>query len=238
MSYLLKVIQKLKDLEQTGIPEKLSESLADRIQAGGIIYMFGCGHSGLLAQDAFYRAGGLVPVKPIFIEPLMLHQGALQSSSNERTDGFVLSYLEQETITEKDVMVVFSTSGRNPAPIDAAMFAKEAGAFVLSIQSLYYTSSQESRHVSGKRLEDVVDAVVDSMVPVGDAVEERENLDTKFGPVSSVLGSALLHYLMANVMDVLLARGMEPPIFKSGNVDGADDHNSRLIEKYKGRISF
>lgn len=46
----------------------------------GLIYVFGCGHSHILAEETFYRAGGLVNVAPIFYEPLMLHEGAVGSS--------------------------------------------------------------------------------------------------------------------------------------------------------------
>ncbi|SFK09686.1 Uncharacterized protein, contains SIS (Sugar ISomerase) phosphosugar binding domain [Halobacillus dabanensis] len=238
MSYLSKVTQHLKELDECSEVHEVSRQVAERLMDGGIIHLFGCGHSSLLAQDAYYRAGGLAPVRPILIEPLMLHQGAFQSTWNERTEGFVYPYLAKEDIREEDIVIVFSTSGRNPAPIDVALFGKAQKAMVISVQSLEYNSSQSSKHPSGKRLESVVDVVLDTKVPVGDAVEKREGMDTSFSPISSVVGTALLHELMTNVIEAFWEAGKVAPVFKSGNVDGADQHNRAMIEQYKDRITF
>ena len=238
MSYLSKITQHLRKLDESSEVHKVSRQVAERLMDGGIIHLFGCGHSSLLAQDAYYRAGGLVPVRPILIEPLMLHQGAYQSTLNERTEGFVYPYLAKEDIREEDIVIVFSTSGRNPAPIDVALFGKAQGAMVISVQSLEYNSSQYSKHPSGKRLEAVGDFVMDTKVPVGDAIETRQGMDTRFSPLSSVVGTALLHELMTNVIEAFWEAGEEAPVFKSGNVDGADQHNRAMMARYKDRISF
>ncbi|WP_281975825.1 SIS domain-containing protein [Halobacillus litoralis] len=238
MSYLSKITQHLKRLDEHSGVHPISRQVAGRLNDGGIIHLFGCGHSSLLAQDVYYRAGGLVPVRPILIEPLMLHQGAYQSTLNERTAGFVYPYLAKEDIREEDVVIVLSTSGRNPAPIDVALYGKAQGAMVISVQSLEYSATQVSKHPSQKRLEAVVDFVMDTKVPVGDAIEVRKGLETHFSPLSSVVGTALLHDLMTKVIEAFWEDGIDAPVFKSGNVDGADEHNRQMMDLYKDRIAF
>ncbi|MBA2174207.1 SIS domain-containing protein [Halobacillus locisalis] len=239
MSYLNEVRKKMQEMEEKEQERLnvLSQLIADRLGSGGIIHLFGCGHSSLLAQDAYYRAGGLVPVRPILIEPLMLHQGGQCSSAFERKAGFVESYLMKEDIREGDVVIVISISGRNPAPIDAALYCLQKGADVIGVTSLDYAHTQTSRHPSGKRLEEVTDYVLDLPIPVGDATLRLEGLEQAFSPMSTVLGSALLQDLFSRTIKQLHQSGCEVPIFKSGNVDGSDEHNAKMAAAYK-RISF
>lgn len=239
MEYLHKISEKLLEIESSEKNSflKISQIIAEKIQAGGIIHVFGCGHSSLLAQDAFYRAGGLVPVQPVLIEALMLHQGALDSSNNERISGFVEPYLQEENLQQDDVMIVISTSGRNPAPVEAAEFSRKEGGYTVGLTSLAYAESQPSRCPSGLRLEQVVDDVLDLKVPVGDASLESPGLNQKFAPMSSVLGAAVLHELLSQIIIHLHESGKGVPIFQSGNVNGSDKHNKIMVNKYP-RIPF
>src|SRR5690606_20218976 len=126
--------------------KQAAQKVADVIQAGGIIQLFGCGHSHILTEEVFYRAGGLVPIKPIFVEPLMLHEGAGRSSQLERKNGFADTFLEDQDFRPEDIVFVLSTSGRNPVPVDVAEAARKKGAFVIGITSKEYSQSQTSRH--------------------------------------------------------------------------------------------
>lgn len=129
--YFKRVQERFELVENQEGPAMLvaGEKVADAIQAGGIIQLFGCGHSHLLTEEVFYRAGGLVPVKPIFVEPLMLHEGAIQSSQLERKNGYALEFLQEQDFRSGDVVFVISTSGRNPVPVDVALAAREKGGF-------------------------------------------------------------------------------------------------------------
>ncbi|MFD2923267.1 SIS domain-containing protein [Halobacillus naozhouensis] len=240
MNYLVKVAEQLKNLELSTHCQltTISQTVAEYLKQGQIIHLFGCGHSSLIAQEPYYRAGGLVPVRPILIESLMLHQGALQSSVNEKTVDYVHDSLANEDIREGDILIVISTSGRNPAPIDVAMFGQERGAYVIGLMSREYTQSQPARHPSGKRLEEVVNVVIDTQVPVGDAVLEKEGIAQAFAPASSVIGTVLIQDLFAKTIVSLKELGVDPPIFQSGNIDGSEQHNKTLVEKYKDRIQF
>lgn len=226
----------LNDVEASELPKMtaLAGKIADRLQAGGIIQLFGSGHSTLLAQDGHFRSGGLVPVKAIQIEPLMLHKGALLSSANEKQAGFLAQHQQDIQLEAADVCIIISTSAKNPAPLDMAYFAKEAGALTISLQSLAYTG-MASNHVSGKRLEEVVDVVLDTHVPVGDGVLALDGL--QYGPVSTVLGAAILNALYGAVIEELAARNIELPVFGSSNIQTTTTNES-LIEHYGRRIHF
>lgn len=220
--------------EQANI-EEASTIIMERLRKGGIVQLFGCGHSHLLAQDAHYRAGGLVPVKPITIEPVMLHKGALTSSRNEKDPNLIKRYASSFDFKENDVLIVISTSGRNVAPIDVALLAKSAGIVVLSLQSLEY-KEQTSRHSSGKRLEKVVDFVLNTHIPVGDGLLSRQGI--QYGPASTVVGSTILNALFCSVIEKLSNEHNKLPVFESANVSSDQTHNDEMIAKYKSRIEF
>ncbi|WKA59186.1 SIS domain-containing protein [Planococcus shenhongbingii] len=238
-SYFEKVRERLALVEEQekAVMMEAAGKVAAAIQHGGIIQLFGCGHSHILAEEVFYRAGGLVPVKPVFIEPLMLHEGAVRSSQLERSSDYAEDLLEQQDFRPEDVVFVMSTSGRNPVPIDFALAARDKGAFVIGLTSLEYANSQPSRHQSGKHLHDAADLVIDNHSVTGDAVLKAENVKVPFGPTSTVVGSVILNAIFAEAIQQMADNHFEPPIFLSGNIDGTDDHNNRLIEKYRERIA-
>jgi uncharacterized phosphosugar-binding protein len=237
-TYFEKIQEKLHVVhtEEAEKMAKLAQKVSSSIQQDGIIQLFGCGHSHILGEEVFYRAGGLVPINPILIEPLMLHEGAVRSSQLERAKGFAGEFMNAQDIQPHDVVIVLSTSGKNPVPIEVALHAKKCGAYVVSISSFDYVEKETSRHPSGKFLSEVVDLAIDNHSVVGDAVLTDPRVSVPFSPSSTVIGAAILNSVMAGAIENMVIDGFEPPIFISGNVDGADDHNEGLIEKYRKRI--
>lgn len=237
-TYFDEIRTMLSQVEQTEneAMNQAAEKIAESIQSGGIVHLFGCGHSHILTEEVFYRAGGLVPIRPIFVEQLMLHEGAVRSSELERQNGLGKTFMEDQDIRPGEVMVVLSTSGRNPVPVDAALIAKAKGAVTVGITSLDYSKSQPSRHDSGKHLYNSVDIVINNYAVQGDAVLRHDQVKVPFTPTSTVIGAAILNAVLAKAVVLMAENGFEPPVFLSGNIDGADNHNQALIEKYKGRI--
>ncbi|MDR6999809.1 SIS domain-containing protein [Neobacillus niacini] len=236
--YFEKAKEKIQLVEKQEM-EKLkqaAEKVAEAFQNGGIVQLFGCGHSHILAEEIFYRAGGLVPIKPILVESLMLHEGALRSSQLERQNDYAQEFLKDQDFLPEDVVFVISTSGRNPVPVDVAQEAKKKGAFVIGITSIEYSESQPSKHKSGKHLFNSVDLVIDNHSTKGDAALTYEKVSVPFGPTSTVVGAVILNAIFAESIKMMADQGFEPPVFLSGNIDGADDHNHRLVEKYRQRI--
>lgn len=215
--------------------EQASKIIAERIQRGGIIQLFGCGHSHLLAQETFFRAGGLVPVRPITIEPLTLHAGALTSSKNEKDPTIIKQFQDRFDFQENDIFLVISTSGRNCAPIDAAILAKSSNVCVMSLQSLNYRE-YASLHACGKRLEEIVDLVINTHIPVGDGILNHQGL--LYAPSSTVIGSALLNGLFSLVIEKVFENTGIFPVFESANVAASQTQNANMISTYEHRINF
>lgn len=238
-SYFTAIDSLMKEVfqEAQSSVDEVAEEITKRLESGGIIQLFGCGHSHFIAAEPFYRGGGLVPIQPMFIESLMLHNGAMQSSANEKDPTFFKTFEKDLDIRPEDTVIVISTSGRNPVPIDVANKAKACGAYTVSIQSLNYNgSNQPSNHPSGSRLEDVVDGILNTNVPIGDGVLNWGELP--YAPASSVIGNTLLNATISRVVELMIEKGLEPPILKSSNVSGSAEHNDRVIAKYQERIQF
>ncbi|MBS4207536.1 SIS domain-containing protein [Bacillus sp. FJAT-50079] len=239
-SYFNRIEERLKTVlkHEQATMKKAAMAITQSITNGGIVQLFGSGHSHMLAEEVFYRAGGLVPIKPILYEPLMLHEGAMLSSELERKNDYAASFMDEQDIQKNDVMIVISTSGRNSVPIDVAKIAKEKGAFVIGMTSIAYANSQPSRHPSGRCLHEVVDLVIDNHANIGDACLSHEKVVGSFSPTSTVIGATIINAVMAEVIVQLAESGVNPPIFISANLEGKDEHNQTLMEKHSGRIEW
>lgn len=234
IKYLLVTVEK----EESQTMNKAAEKVAESIQKGGIIHLFGCGHSHILTEEVYYRAGGLVPVQPISHEPLMLHEDASQLAILERKNDYAREFMKNQDIRKGDIVFVISTSGRNPVPVDVALIAKEKGAYIIGITSIKYSVSQPSRHASGKHLYESVDLVINNHSPVGDALLAHEKVAVQFSPSSTVIGSTILNAIFAESISIMAENNYAPPVFLSGNIEGADEHNKLLIEKYSERMKL
>ena len=237
-AYFEKIQEKLRVIEASEKDNmaEAAQKVAEAIAQGHIVHLFGCGHSHILTEEVFFRAGGLVPIHPILIEPLMLHEGAITSSQLERQPDYAASFLAEQDFRPGDVLIILSTSGRNPVPVDVAMHAREKGVFSIGLTSLDYSRSQPSRHSSGNHLYNAVDLVIDNHSVAGDAVLSYDKVKVPFGPTSTVVGATILNAIFAEAIKQMADQGFDPPVFLSGNIDGADDHNQRLVEKYRERI--
>ncbi|MCE7794098.1 SIS domain-containing protein [Salipaludibacillus sp. CUR1] len=236
--YFSKVQELLDQIknEQRHLLKEVAVKAADSIENNGIIQLFGAGHSHIFGEEVFYRAGGLVPVKPILEENIMLHRGAVRSSMFERSNDYAAEFVKELEIGKQDLVIVSSTSGRNAVPVETAIYAKKHGACVAALTSITYSSSQESRHQSGKRLYEVADITIDNLSVKGDAVLSHPGVDVPFAPTSTVTGACIINSIIAETIGILGERGVKAPVFLSGNLDGADEHNAKLIKQYKDRI--
>lgn len=231
------LIATIKEEEKNKI-DLVADKVAKSIEADGIVHFFGAGHSHILCEEVFYRAGGLVPISPIFDENLMLHNGALRSSKLERMSGYAQTFMESVDIRPSEIVFVISTSGRNGVAIDVALLAKEKGAEVVAITSLEYSMSQPSRHSSGKRLFEVADIYIDNHCPEGDALLSLKGFPMRFSPGSTIAGCFIIQAILSTSIKIMVDNGTTPPVFLSGNLNGGDEHNKKLIEKYKDRIIY
>jgi uncharacterized phosphosugar-binding protein len=238
--YLDILTEKLATIKTNGLPAitAAADLLAESLASGGMVYVFGCGHSAALAMDLFYRAGGLLLIHPIFDDRLLLdHRPVTETSEWEQREGWVQEVFAQAGAQPGDTLIIFSNSGRNGAPIDLALCAKEAGLKVVAVLSRAY-QALPSRHSSGQHLADVAHIVVDTLVEIGDASISLPGLKQQVGPASTVLGSAVAQAIIIEAMGKLLERGQTPPVWISGNVPGGTEHNQALLAQYRDRIKF
>jgi len=212
-----------------------AREVATRIANGGLLYTFGTGHAHLLAEEMFYRAGGLASVYPVLEGPLMLHLSAARSSNLERQEGYAARLLENYQLTSKDVLLVISNSGRNAVPVDMAMLARQRGVFVIGLTSLAHSQSAVPRNQAGKRLFEVCDLVIDNLGVEGDAVLDFGD-GQRIGASSTVMGAAILQSMTCQVKQISLEEGLSIDFFQSSNVDGGDAVNNVLIEKYHSKV--
>ena len=237
-SYLKNIYTLLERLENTQ-EEKIDQVAtvcAESIEKGGLLYFFGTGHSHMIAEEPFYRAGGLACVYPILETDLMLHEGASKSSGYERLEGLGNLVISNTGLGRGDVLFIASNSGRNCAVIDAALEAKKRGAITVAITSMNHTTQVASRHSSGLNLYQVCDYVLDNGGELGDASVELNGLGQKIAPTSSVLDITLVNLILVNTVELLLQKGIQPPVFMSANTDAGDEANQDVLKMYKTRI--
>lgn len=215
--------------------EKAGQMLAQVLENGGLLYVFGCGHSHMLAEELFYRAGGLAPVYPIFETAAMLHEGAAKSSQIERMSGYAQHVIARYPIGPKDCLLIASTSGINPFGMEMAQLARERGAKVIGISSGAYVT-QPSRQKDGLHLPDFCDICIDNHVPLGDATVTVCADGTKAGPVSTIATLAIANSLVLDACEIMKSHGVEPKVFHSGNCPGADGYNAALLKEYMPRV--
>lgn len=236
--YLRNIQNLLEKLENTQeqVIEQVAEVCADCIYNGGLLYFFGTGHSHMICEEPFYRAGGLASIYPILETDLMLHEGASKSSSYERLEGLGNAVVSHTPLGKGDVLFLISNSGRNCAIIDAALEAKKRGAVTVAITSMNHTTNVASRHSSSLNLYQVCDFVLDNGGIVGDASVSLDGLPQKIAPTSSVIDITLVNLVLVNTAELLLQKGMTPPVFTSANTDQGDSANKNILETYKSRI--
>ena len=236
--YLENIIHLLNKLENTqdNIIDQVADICAECIYNDGMLYFFGTGHSHMICEEPFYRAGGLACIYPILETDLMLHEGASKSSSYERLEGLGNLVVANTNLSKGDVLFLVSNSGRNCAVIDAAMEAKKRGAITVAITSMDHTTKVTSRHSNGLNLYQVCDYVLDNGGELGDASVELVGLGQKIAPTSSVLDITLVNLILVNTVERLLKKGIKPPVFMSANTDAGDELNRDVLKTYKYRI--
>lgn len=203
----------------------------------GLIYVFGCGHSHILSEETFYRAGGLACVAPIFYPPLMLHEGAAESSRLEKQPGLAAEVLKNCRLTEKDMLFCLSTSGINAVPVELAETAQSQGIPTVAICSSAYFD-QPARSVSGKHLYEAADLWIDNKAPHGDACLLPQGAAIKTTPLSTITGAFILNSILVEGTQLALAEGVDVPIYLSGNIPGGAERNKALIDRFQPRIPY
>ena len=240
-AYLQAATEALARVNETQGPNitAAGRTVANAIASHQSIYSFGATHSFITTEELVYRTGGLMLINPIYPHGMNLSVRPMTATSRmERVLGLGTELLAASPAKEGDVLFLTSTSGRNAVTIDMAIEARQRSITTIGITSLSYSDGVSSRHPSGKKLSDLCDIVIDNCAPFGDAAVQVGDFLQKVGPVSSITGCAIVNSIVAEVVENLLAKGIEPPVFVSANLDGGDEWNARLLRENRDRIHY
>ncbi|GAA1488108.1 sugar isomerase domain-containing protein [Brachybacterium sacelli] len=232
-SAVLELVQ--RTAEETDCLEHVCRLVARSLQGGGVLHVFGSGHSMLPAIDATFRAGGLAPVN-LLHDPALAPWEPTRVSHIERLPGYGTAIAELHDLRPGEVLVIVSHSGINPVPVQLAQQAGRTGLSVVAITSREHSLASRSRHPDGLRLLDVADTVLDTHAPEGDVTLSLED-GTETGPTSTILSTLLLHSLAIGAMEHLTAQGISPPVLRSMNRVDGDETNEAVLAPFRGRLS-
>jgi uncharacterized phosphosugar-binding protein len=216
-------------------------AVADRIAEDRLIYVIGPGgHSQIGAEEVFSRAGGLACIVSFIDDGFYLGNGAARSMRIERTPGYARAILDAVTFDAGDILIIVNAYGINAATIDSAMYARDHGMTSVGVTSIAnqrgLPQGHPSRHPSGRDLCDLVDIVIDTKMPLGDAVLAIDGVTEKVGPVSTIVNAFAMNSIMLEAIAELAHRGIEPPVWRSSNSPGGDEANVAVSERYRTRI--
>lgn len=217
-------VARLLDAEWPSI-DAAAALLTEALAAGHQLHGFGTGHSHMLAEELFHRAGGLVGMHPILFDGVTLHQGAELATQLERLPGLAAAIAADHPMAPGDVLIIASNSGGNAVITELATLARARGVRTIGITNLRHATSPAARDTGGPRLHQLVDVVIDNGGVVGDASIEIEGLPGPVGPTSTVAGAAIVNAIVAETVERLIARGIVPEVFISSNVAGGDAAN-------------
>lgn len=201
------------------------------IAAGGVLHLFGSGHSSIMAQELVHRAGGLAPVSTI-LDPT----GGFAETLPGYGERLLLRHHRKFELHRGETLIVISNSGRNPCGIEVALGAKALGLQVVALTSLAMSRAATSLHPSGKRLFEVADHVLDNLGTEGDAALDVPGLGLRTGPTSTLTGAHLLQLLALEVVQWLVDQGHPVPLLRSANLPGGRESNAALDARWRDRI--
>lgn len=219
--------------------EAAAHCLAAAIAQKRSIYVFGCSHGAILAEEMFYRAGGLAVINPLFNPSLMLNVRPVTLTSRfERLEGQSKALLEESSAKAGDVILIHSVSGRNAGIVEMALEAKALHMTVIGITNMAYSEQNTSRHSSGKRLFELCDICIDNGGEFGDGCVEIKGIHEKAGATSTVIGASIVNGISVRAAEILAETGIRPPVLHSANADGGDHINRRIFEEYQDCIHY
>lgn len=218
---------------------------ADVIAAGGLVHLFGSGHSRIAVEEMFPRYGSFPGFHPIVELSLSNYHevvganGLSQAMFIENVEELGRVILSNFTFDPaRDLMIVVSSSGANAVPIEVALEARRRGLLVIAITSLAHSTLVASRHSGGRRLFEVVDLVIDTCTPAGDAGVTIDGLDTPVGPLSTVAAVTIVNMIKTGVAHRLTDAGTPPVVMTSPVLVGEDraaDLFQRCFDDFRDR---
>jgi uncharacterized phosphosugar-binding protein len=244
LAYFEKTAALLESLRKTQLPqiERAAELCADRIARGGLVFLFGNGHSRMMCEEMIPRQG-CYPGFVALVELALSNHANIVGANGlraplhlEKFEGYAEEILKGFKFGPHDAMIVVSTSGIRPVIVEMALGAKKRGLPVIGILSVAHCRQAAPGHSSGKKLIDVADLVIDNQCPPGDCIVELPGLEWRTGPTSTVTGGMIMNMIRCGTAERLLAKGVTPTLLPShqfvGNTSAAEQLE-RFYEAYR-----
>ena len=236
LNRIQKILVKIQKT-QLGKIKRAGKIIARAIASGNRVYLFGSGHSVIPVMDVFPRYGSFVGFYPLYDPRLMWHNvigpgGARELLWIERKEGYAKVFLQSYSLQPGDAIIVFSHGGRNAAPLEVAIEARNRGLKVISVSSHQNLKMSRPAHSSGKFLAQIADVAIDNCIPPEDALVDVGKPE-RIAAGSTVAAVSVAMALLAEAGAILTRQGKLPPTFVSPNVAGlAPDHNDRVYQAF------
>jgi uncharacterized phosphosugar-binding protein len=247
-SYHHKTMQLLARLAESEMENivRAAEICAERIARGGLVFLFGTGHSRMMCEEMTPRQG-CYPGFVALVEHALSNHAAIVGPNGlraplylEKYEGYAEEILKGFQFGPHDAFVVISTSGIRPVPVEIALGAKRRGLPVIAIVSRQHSEAAQAGHSSGKKLVEVADVVIDNQCPPGDCVQEMPGSEWRTGPVSTVTGAMIVNMIRCETAERLIALGVTPVFLPSHQFPGntaAQDQLERFYETYRKSLA-
>lgn len=217
---------------QDSVMQDISHAIVDALSKGGKFFTFGTGHSHMVGEELYARAGGLACVQLIAPMELTLGSHPLKSTLIERISDYAQVIISQYKIKSGDIVLISSNSGRNGLIVEMALALKTMDVTTIAFTNCKHSREVTSRHPSGKRLFELCDYVIDNCGIQGDAAISIPGVRGKMGATSGIIGMYMAQTLSLYIALEMEKRNMEVPVFLSANIDDGDDWNHALMKKY------
>ncbi|MBI1898309.1 MAG: SIS domain-containing protein [Acidobacteria bacterium] len=246
--YFDKTLALLEQIRESELPqiERAAEICAESIANGGLVFLFGNGHSRMMCEEMTPRQGCFVGFVALVELALSNHANIVGANGLraplylEKYEGYADEILKGFRFGPDDAFIVISTSGIRPVVVEMAMGARSRGLPVIGIVSRRHAEQSAPAHSSGSKLTDVADVVIDNHCPPGDCVLELQGLEWRTGPASTVTGGMIINMVRCATAERLLARGVRPVLLPShqfvGNA-GAADQFERFYDAYRKSLA-
>ncbi len=240
--YYDKTLALLQQIEATQPPniDAAAEICANAIAKGGLVFLFGAGHSRMMCEEITPRQGGFVGFVA-FVELAVSNHASIVGMNGlrgplhlEKVEGYAEELLKGFKFGPHDAFILISTSGIRPLIVEMAMGAKHRGMPVIAMVSRPHCEQSKPAHSSGKKLIDLADVVLDNHCPPGDCILELDGLEWRTGPTSTITGGMIMNMLRVETAEKLLARGVKPELLPSHQFIGNDPAEEQLERFYEG----
>jgi uncharacterized phosphosugar-binding protein len=235
---LQKMMDEVMETQMENI-DRAASLMADAIEKRNGVFGFAPMHAGMVIEELVYRAGGLAVFNHIVSPALQYdHVPIYRTTEFERLPGHATILLKNSKIKPGDVLLLHACAGRSAIVVEMAMKAKEMGVHVVGIYSSKYAGKMTSLDPSGTMMQDHCEILIDNCGVMGDACIHVGNMVQAVAPTSTVIGTYIANTLVILICDKLLAKGIEPPVYRSANLDGGLEYNAKIMEEYKDLIHY